>query len=248
MAEAALTLDDVTLGYDRHPAVHHLSGTVEKGDLLAIVGPNGGGKSTLLKGIAGRLRPLSGSIRHGAQPLAYMPQIADLSRDFPVSVLDLALTGLCPRRGLFGGISRQDRERARAALERVGLTGFEGRAIRTLSGGQLQRLLFARLMLQDAPLILLDEPFTAIDARTIEDLLDIIAHWYAEGRTVIAVLHDLVLVRDHFPKTLLLARDPLGWGATSDVLSEANLARARQMAEAFDRFAAECGRIDKAVA
>lgn len=242
MAEAALTLTDVTLGYDRHPAVHHLSGTVEKGDLIAIVGPNGGGKSTLLKGIAGRLRPLSGQIHHGTSPLAYMPQIADLSRDFPVSVLDLALTGLCPRRGLFGGISRQDRERASAALARVGLSGFEARAIRTLSGGQLQRLLFARLMLQDAPLILLDEPFTAIDARTIEDLLHIVAHWHEEGRTVVAVLHDLALVREHFPKTLLLARDPLGWGPTAEVLSDTNLGRARQMAEAFDRFAAECGR------
>ncbi len=242
MAEAALTLADVTLGYDRHPAVHHLSGKVEKGALLAIVGPNGGGKSTLLKGLAGRLRPLAGVIRHRVPALAYMPQIADLNRDFPVSVLDLALTGLCAHRGLFGGISRADRERADRAIARVGLTGFENRAIRTLSGGQLQRLLFARLMVQDAPLILLDEPFSAIDSRTIDDLLQLIAYWHGEGRTVVAVLHDLALVRAHFPQTLLLARDPLGWGETKAVLSEANLARARRMAEAFDRFAAECGR------
>lgn len=242
MGNSVLTLEDVTLGYDRHPAVHHLTGRVERGDLLAIVGPNGGGKSTLLKGIAGRLRPLSGHIHHQSKTLAYMPQIADLNRDFPVSVLDLALTGLCPQRGLFGGISKADRARALAAIARVGLTGFEARAIRTLSGGQLQRLLFARLMLQDAQLILLDEPFTAIDSRTIEDLLHIVAQWHAEGRTVIAVLHDLTLVRHHFPKTLLLARDQLGWGKTTEVLSDANLARARQMAEAFDRFAAECGR------
>lgn len=242
MAEPALTLNDLTLGYDRHPAVHHLSGVVSRGDLLAVVGPNGGGKSTLLKGIAGRLRPLSGTLKHHLAPLAYMPQIADLNRDFPICVLDLALTGLCPRRGLFGGLRKQDRERAHAALARVGLTGFENRAIRTLSGGQLQRLLFARLMLQDAPLILLDEPFTAIDARTTEDLLHIVADWHAEGRTVIAVLHDLTLVRQHFPRTLMLARDPLGWGETGAVLSEGNLSRARTMAEAFDRFAAQCGR------
>lgn len=242
MAEPALTLADLTLGYDRHPAVHHLAGTVGKGDLLAVVGPNGGGKSTLLKGIAGRLKPLSGSITHHLGPLAYMPQIADLNRDFPVSVLDLALTGLCPRRGLFGGLSKEDRARAHAALARVGLTGFEKRAIRTLSGGQMQRLLFARLMLQDAPLILLDEPFTAIDERTTDDLLHIIADWHAEGRTIVAVLHDLALVRRAFPRTLLLARDPLGWGRTAEVLAEPNLTRARQMAEAFDRFAAECGR------
>jgi zinc/manganese transport system ATP-binding protein len=242
MAEAALIFDDLTLGYDRHPAVHHLSGTVMRGDLLAVVGPNGGGKSTLLKGIAGRIKPLSGRIEQPLAPLAYMPQIADLSRDFPVSALDIALTGLCPQRGLFGGISRQDRERAHAALTRVGLTGFEARSIRTLSGGQLQRLLFARLILQDAPLILLDEPFTAIDQRTTEDLLHLIEDWHAEGRTVLAVLHDLDLVRARFPKTLLLARDPLGWGETAGVLTEDRLSRARHMAEAFDRFASACGR------
>lgn len=242
MAEAALTFHDLTLGYDRHPAVHHLAGSVTRGDLLAIVGPNGGGKSTLLKGIAGRIKPLSGRIDHHLAPLAYMPQIADLSRDFPISALDIALTGLCPRRGLFGGISRRDRDLANAALARVGLTGFENRAIRTLSGGQLQRLLFARLILQDAPLILLDEPFTAIDQRTSEDLLHLMDEWHAEGRTVLAVLHDLDLVRTRFPKTLLLARDPLGWGATADVLTEETLGKARRMAEAFDRFASACGR------
>lgn len=242
MAETALTLEDLTLGYDRHPAVHHLSGVVQRGDLLAIIGPNGGGKSTLLKGIAGRIRPLSGHIHQHIAPLAYMPQIADLNRDFPISVLDLALTGLCPRRGLFGGLTRQDRQRAQEALARVGLTGFEKRSIRTLSGGQLQRLLFARLILQDAPLILLDEPFTAIDQRTSEDLMQLIDAWHAEGRTVLAVLHDLDLVRARFPKTLMLARDPLGWGETSHVLTEERLGQARRMAEAFDRFAAECGR------
>lgn len=242
MAEALLRFRDLTLGYDRHPAVHHLDGSVARGALLAIVGPNGGGKSTLLKALAGRLAPMSGKIETHCSSLAYMPQIGDLSRDFPVSVFDLALTGLCGRRGMFGRISRQERLRAQGALTTVGLTGFENRSIRTLSGGQLQRLLFARLMLQDADLILLDEPFTAIDQRTIEDLLVIVHRWHDEGRTVLAVLHDLELVKAHFPETLLLARDPLGWGPTASVLTEHRLDAARRMAEAFDRNAAECHR------
>lgn len=242
MADAALHFHDLTLGYDRHPAVHHLEGTVARGDLLAIVGPNGGGKSTLLKSLAGRLKPLGGTIENTFPSLAYMPQIGDLNRDFPVSVLDLALTGLCGKRGMFGWISREERRRAQEALASVGLNGFENRSIRTLSGGQLQRLLFARLMLQDAELILLDEPFTAIDSRTIEDLMVIVQRWHAEGRTVLAVLHDLDLVRSRFPQTLLLARDPLGWGPTAAVLTEAKLSAARHMAEAFDRNAAECVR------
>jgi zinc/manganese transport system ATP-binding protein len=237
-----LEFHDLTLGYDRHPAVHHLTGHVPHGALLAIAGPNGGGKSTLLKAIAGRLDPLGGRIENGARRLAYMPQIADLSRDFPVSVFDLALTGLCGKRGMFGRISRPERQAARDALASLGLSGFERRSIRTLSGGQLQRLLFARLMLQDADLILLDEPFTAIDQRTTEDLLAIVHRWHAEGRTVLAVLHDLALIRAHFPQTLLLARDTLGWGPTAAILTEARLAEARAMSEAFDRSAAECHR------
>lgn len=242
MAEPALEFLNLTLGYDRHPAVHHLEGQVKRGALLALVGPNGGGKSTLLKAIAGQLAPLGGEIRRHCHRLAYMPQIADLSRDFPVSVFDLALTGLCGSRGMFGGIGRADRLKAMGALEAVGLSGFEHRSIRTLSGGQLQRLLFARLMLQDADLILLDEPFTAIDSRTTEDLVAIIHRWHGEGRTLVAVLHDLPLVTAHFPETLLLAREPLGWGPTVNILTDERLAKARAMSAAFDRDAAECHR------
>ncbi len=242
MAEPMLAFEDLTLGYDRHPAVHHLDGRIAPGSLLAIVGPNGGGKSTLLKGIAGRLAPLAGRILNSFPHMAYMPQVGDLNRDFPVTVFDLALTGLCGRRGMFGRISRGERDQAIDVIGMVGLSGFERRSIRTLSGGQLQRLLFARLMLQDAPLILLDEPFTAIDQRTTEDLLHFVAGWHQEGRTILAVLHDLELVRRHFPETLLLARDPLGWGATADILTLDRLETARRMAEAFDRRAAECHR------
>jgi zinc/manganese transport system ATP-binding protein len=238
----ALEFTNLTLGYDRHPAVHHLSGSVQKGALLAVIGPNGGGKSTLLKAIAGRIAPLGGSITHALPHLAYMPQIGDLSRDFPISVFDLALTGLCSRRGMFGRIARSDRQNAEAALERVGLSGFEDRSIRTLSGGQLQRLLFARLMLQDAPLILLDEPFAAIDQRTTSDLLGIIAAWHAEGRTILTVLHDLAMVGQHFPECILLARECIAWGPTGDVIQPDLLARARRMSEAFDRDAAWCER------
>jgi zinc/manganese transport system ATP-binding protein len=239
---AALEFSNLTLGYDRHPAVHHLSGSIREGALLAVIGPNGGGKSTLLKAIAGRIAPLGGSITRSSGHLAYMPQIGDLSRDFPISVFDMALTGLCSRRGMFGRIARGDREHALAALNRVGLSGFENRPIRTLSGGQVQRLLFARLMLQDAPLILLDEPFAAIDQRTTGDLLDIIARWHAEGRTVLTVAHDLTMVSQHFPESLLLARECIGWGKTSDVVRPDLLARARQMSEAFDQDAAWCER------
>jgi zinc/manganese transport system ATP-binding protein len=231
---AAIRFHDLTLGYDRHPAVHHLSGEVAKGSLTALVGPNGGGKSTLLKGITGALAPLDGRIELGTDSLAYLPQIAEIDLSFPISVFDLVAAGLWKQTGLFGGIGAAERARVARALARLGLSGFENRPIGTLSGGQMQRALFARLMLQDARLILLDEPFAAIDERTVEDLVEIIAQWHEEGRTIIAVLHDLDLVKRHFPLSLMLAREPVAWGLTQAVLTPVNLAKARYAIEALD--------------
>jgi zinc/manganese transport system ATP-binding protein len=231
---AAIRFHDVTLGYDRLPAVHHLSGELAAGSLTALVGPNGGGKSTLLKGIIGALEPLDGRIELGAQSIAYLPQIAEIDRGFPITVFDLVSTGLWKKAGLFGGIAGTNKARVARALARLGLSGFENRAIGTLSGGQMQRALFARLLLQDADLILLDEPFAAIDERTVEDLVEIIGQWHEEGRTVLSVLHDTDLVKAHFPQTLLLAREPVAWGKTAEVLTADNLALARRKIEASD--------------
>jgi zinc/manganese transport system ATP-binding protein len=240
---AQVTLRNVTLGYDRHPAVHHLSGEIAPGALLAVVGPNGAGKSTLFRGLAGILKPLSGSIALGgidARDVAYLPQTAEIDRSFPITVFDFVGTGLWRATGLFGGIGKAEREKMASALAAVGLTGFENRVIGTLSGGQLQRLLFARVTLQDARLVVLDEPFNAIDSRTACDLLALVKHWHDEGRTVLAALHDLEMVRANFPETLLLARGPVAWGATADVLTPDNLLVAMRMCEAFDDEAAAC--------
>src|SRR5690606_26736084 len=127
---------------------------------------------------------------------------AEIDRSFPLSTYDLVAMGLWSGSGLFGSIGRKDRARIEQALAAVGLIGFERRPLSTLSGGQMQRALFARLLLQDAPVILLDEPFTAIDARTTADLLDLVRRWHDESRTVVAVLHDLDTVRRIFPETL----------------------------------------------
>jgi zinc/manganese transport system ATP-binding protein len=243
MTVPELLFDNLTLGYERHPAVHHLSGAVEKGALVAVVGPNGAGKSTLFKGIVGFLKPLAGSIeRNGldTHDIAYLPQIADIDRSFPISVYDMVAMGLWRRRGLFGGIGNKDHAAIEAAIAAVGLTGFEQRTIGTLSGGQMQRMLFARLLLQDAKLIVLDEPFTAIDAKTSADLLNLVRRWHSEHRTVLAALHDIDLVKASFPQSLLLAREPVAWGATRDVLTAENLNKARRMCEAFDERAEAC--------
>jgi zinc/manganese transport system ATP-binding protein len=241
--KAQVRFRDVTLGYDRHPAVHHLNGEVAHGALLAVIGPNGAGKSTLFRGLAGILKPLAGSIGLGGldiRDIAYLPQTVDIDRSFPISVYDFVGTGLWRATGFFGGMGRSARDKIAQALAAVGLNGFENRAIGTLSGGQMQRMLFARVLLQDARLIVLDEPFNAIDAKTSADLLALVQRWHGEGRTVLAALHDMDLVRNHFPETLLLARGPVAWGATAQVLTAENLAEARRMCEAFDDTAAAC--------
>jgi zinc/manganese transport system ATP-binding protein len=231
--QAGIRLHDLTLCHDRRPAVRHLSGRFAPGSLTAIVGPNGAGKSTLLRALAGLHRPQSGRIEGIGARLALLPQQAAIDRSFPVSCLDLVLMGLWAETGAFRRIPRDGRARAAQALASVGLGGFEARPIGSLSAGQFQRVLFARLLLQDAPVILLDEPFNALDARTTADLLGVVRRWHGEGRTVIAVLHDLDLVARDFPETLLLAREGLGWGPTASVLTAANRLRARMMAEAW---------------
>ncbi|WP_291849462.1 ABC transporter ATP-binding protein [Accumulibacter sp.] len=233
-----MRFDNLTLGYNRHPAVHHLHGEVTAGSRLAIVGPNGAGKSTLLKAIAGELRPLQGRLeRHGVQrhQIAYLTQQATLDSSFPILVHDFVAMGLWHKIGAFSGLDQALRQRILQALDRVGLSGLQKRPLGSLSGGQLQRALFARVMLQDAPLVLLDEPYGAIDGASVHDLAAVVRHWHAEGRTVIAVLHDLEHVRQEYPEALLLARELVARGETTSVLSESNLLRARQLAGGGDK-------------
>jgi zinc/manganese transport system ATP-binding protein len=229
--------------FGRITALNDVSFHVRSGEILGLIGPNGAGKSTLFRGIVGILKPLSGSILTGGldiRDIAYLPQTVDIDRSFPISVYDFVGTGLWRFTGFFGGMGKPARDKIAHALAAVGLNGFENRPIGTLSGGQMQRMLFARVLLQDARLIVLDEPFNAIDAKTSVDLLALVRRWHAEKRTVLAALHDMDLVRANFPGTLLLARGPVAWGATAEVLTADNLLEARRMCEAFDDSAAAC--------
>ena len=233
-AAPLIRFDNLTLGYNHHPAVHHLKGEIAAGSLLAIVGPNGAGKSTLLKGIVGELRPLQGNVELCGvkrENIAYLTQQATLDGSFPIVIHDFVAMGLWAQFGAFRCFDRAARQRIDEAIAAVGLSGLEDRPIGQLSGGQLQRARFARVILQDSPLVLLDEPYGAIDANTVRDLAALVRRWNDEGRTVVCVLHDFAHVRDEYPETLLLAREVVARGATGEVLSEANLKRARQLAE-----------------
>ena len=216
------------------PAVHHVSAVIPAGEMTAIVGPNGAGKSTLLKALMGLVPRVEGRINAapGASPTC-RSRPRSIATDFGVRYR-AARPLVALRRFRRGGARRHPTPRGTRS-KRWGLAGFERRPIETLSIGQFQRVLFARLLLQDADVVvLLDEPFAAIDSRTVADLMEVIKRWQAERRTVVAVLHDLDQVRREFPNSLLLARELVDAGPTGGVLSIENLRRARAMAEAWD--------------
>ena len=241
-AGSAVTLRNLTVSYRQHPALHHLSGRFATGSLTAVIGPNGSGKSTLLKSIMALLPTAPGQVALSVPGtrVAYLPQLAELDRGFPIDVRDCVLLGCWGATHAWGAITTAMLTQVDAALHAVGLDGFERRPVGSLSSGQMQRVLFARMLVQDAALILLDEPFNAMDSKTVAALLALVRTWHQQQRTVIAVLHDDAQVRQHFPQTLLLAREAVAWGATERVLTEPNLRRARAMAEAWDESAERC--------
>ena len=224
-----LVLDNITVSYRRVPAVHHVYARFEKGSSWAIFGPNGAGKSTLLKAMM-RLLPIdTGSVQwQGVErrDLAYLPQLAEIDRTLPMSVFELTALGLWHEMGSFGGLRPKQRQRVHQALERVGMDAQAQRPIAALSSGQFQRVLFARMLVQEARFLLLDEPFNAMDAHTTHALLHVLRDCVAAGKGVIAVVHDREQARTRFDNTLLLAREVVASGPSMHVLTQANLHQA----------------------
>ncbi|MBV8060281.1 MAG: ABC transporter ATP-binding protein [Alphaproteobacteria bacterium] len=234
MTHPLITLNDIFVSYGRHVALQSVSGQFACGSLTAVAGPNGSGKSTLLKAIAGVLHPTRGTIAFAdnVRPsMAYLPQAVHLQRDFPLSVLDVVLTGFYPEAGEAGGLSKAQKQVASKALGEVGLGGFEKRQINALSGGELQRTLFARVIVQNANVILLDEPFSAVDAATTARLIQLLLKWHEEGRTIICVLHDLLLIKKYFPESMVLQGKCLGSGHTHQMFEQKLLSFDLDMAE-----------------
>jgi zinc/manganese transport system ATP-binding protein len=229
-----LNLKNVTVSYDRHPAIHHVNGEFATGSMTAIAGPNGGGKSTLLKAVAGLVDLEQGRVsREASARLAFLPQISEINRDFPITIAAFLSSALNGKNGFFGTISEADKKSINAALDAVKLEGFGKRSLQSLSAGQFQRVLFARVILQNADVILLDEPFSAVDEKTLPLLLNMMQGWHDQKRTILCVLHDVDLIKRHFPQTLLIARDVIGWGPTAQILNQDNIRRLQGFHEAW---------------
>ncbi len=213
---------NLTVSYQRKPAVHHLDICFGKGEMWAVFGPNGAGKSTLLKAVMHLLQADTGSVEWNGivrSDIAYLPQQSEIDRSLPMTVFELAALGLWYEIGFFGRVNAKQKERVRTALARVEMSDYANRQIGHLSNGQFQRVLFARMLVQNAKFLLLDEPFNAVDAGTTYALLELLRQCHQRGQAVIAVLHDYEQVRAYFPNTLLIAREKIIAGKTEAVLT-----------------------------
>ncbi len=219
-----ISCKNLTVSYDGHPAIHHVSCGVESNKITAIIGPNGAGKSTLLKAFLGLVKVDTGNIHLNGichSDMAYLPQITTINTLIPLQVLDVVCIGAL--KSINCAIKDNDVKFARECLDKVGLKGFEERYITDLSRGQLQRVLFAKIIMQKSKIIFLDEPFNAIDTKTTQDLLRLLVELKCHGTTIVLVLHDLLQVEECCDNAILLASELVSYGLLSKVLSQDNL-------------------------
>lgn len=228
--DAALALRGMTVSYGQKPAVFSVDMTVAKGSMTAIIGPNGAGKSTLLKAALGIITPLAGTALAFGQPfesmrtkIAYVPQRASVDWDFPTRVLDVVIMGLYRELGLLRRVRKSHIADAMACLKRVGMTDFADRQIGQLSGGQQQRVFLARALAQKADLYLLDEPFAGVDAATEKAIIDVLKSLKDDGKTVVAVHHDLSTVTEYFDHVFMINTTRIAEGLVSTAFTAKSL-------------------------
>lgn len=229
-ADSPLAVRGLTVAYGASPVVFSVDATLVPGQMTAIIGPNGAGKSTFLKAALGIVPRLAGTVSVFGEPLddvryriAYVPQRASVDWDFPTLVEDVVMMGLYETLGLLGRITGRHRARVRACLEKVGMERFANRQIGQLSGGQQQRVFLARALAQEADLYLLDEPFAGVDAATERAIISVLKDLRAEGKTVVAVHHDLATVPEYFDRVLLLNVRKIAEGSIEEAFTEENL-------------------------
>jgi manganese/zinc/iron transport system ATP- binding protein len=227
---APLSVTHLTVAYGERPAVWDVTWEAPPG-LTAIVGPNGAGKSTLLKAALGLVPALSGRALFFGRPLdevrdrvGYLPQRASVDWDFPATALDVVCMARYPRMRWWGMVPRKHRDAAREALAQVGMEALAERQIGKLSGGQQQRVFLARALAQDAELVLMDEPFAAVDAATEAAIVAVLRGLAARGRHVVAVHHDLGTVPEYFANVLLINARVFAAGPVQQAFTQANIA------------------------
>lgn len=218
--ENAISVKHLCVSYVNSHALHGINLEVEKGDFLGIIGPNGGGKTTLLNAVLGFVKPDNGEIRINGLPpkkgrniIGYVPQTANVEMNFPISVTETVMTAFLNQGlHLFKRFSASDRQRALKILKRVGLEDLANRQISELSGGEFQRLLIARALARDPEILLLDEPTSSVDPASTEEIYSILKELNRDGITVVMVTHDLAAVSSVVKKIACINRNLIYYG------------------------------------
>jgi len=221
-----IQINQVSVYYKQLLALENINVEIKENAMIAIVGANGSGKSTLLKTIMGQISPHQGQIKfsqYSTEQVAYLPQSQSIDKKFPITVKEFVAAGAWKKMGLFKRFSQPQVVQLNACLEQVGLAQYQQHQISELSGGQFQRMLFARMLMQDAEILILDEPFNSVDTQTTRDLMKVINQCHQLGKTVIAVVHDLPLVKQFFPEVLMIAKTVVATGPTTQTMTEKNL-------------------------
>ena len=229
-----ITITHLTVAYDGKLALQDANLIIPTGAISGLIGMNGSGKSTLFKSIMGFVKPLTGQVAINQAPIrqaqkqglvAYVPQSEDVDWNFPVSVWDVVMMGRYGYMNFLRIPSTRDRQRVRDSLERVQLWDLRDRQIGELSGGQKKRAFLARALAQEALILLLDEPFTGVDFKTEKAIIDLLLDLRQQGRTILISSHDLASITTFADQLVFVNKTVLAYGATSEVFTEANLAR-----------------------
>ena len=234
MSVNAVEVEQLTVHYEKTPVLWDVTFAIpDGGHLAAIIGPNGAGKSSLLKALLGIVRPISGKVNFYGAPfasssrrIAYIPQKEEIDWNFPITAYEVVLMGALAERRILGFSTKQDRQKARAMLEKVGMSAFANRQISKLSGGQQQRLFIARALMQNADIYLMDEPFAGVDAATQQEILDLFSLLKKEGKTLLVVHHDLATVEKYFDWVVILNTCLIGYGPVATAFTTETLVRA----------------------
>jgi manganese/iron transport system ATP-binding protein/manganese/zinc/iron transport system ATP- binding protein len=226
-ASPAIAVENLTVSYGPRPALLDVSFAVEPGSLVGVIGPNGSGKSTLIKAILGFVKRDFGEVRIFGEPIeaargrvAYVPQRSAVDWDYPITVEEVAMMGRYGRIPFWRSPSAEDRRVVGESLETVRMSEFRRRQIGQLSGGQQQRVFMARALAQGADILLLDEPFSGVDAATERALLDVLRSAKSAGRTLLVVHHDLATAAEHFDRLILLKQRLYAFGPPSAVIRD----------------------------
>ena len=221
-----LEVDNLTVKYNGKYALEDVSFSVQQGERVAIVGPNGAGKSTLFKALVGLLHPTRGTLDVNGAEFGYVTQRSVVDWSFPVTVHDTVMMGRIAKMGWLRWQRPHDREIVRQCLSQVGMLEYANTQIAQLSGGQQQRVFIARALAQEATILLMDEPFSGVDAPTTEAIMEIVEHLPDHGVTVLVSTHDLNLAAERFDRLALLNRQMIAYGPPQEVINSQSLAAA----------------------